>query len=186
MRHRWLIRAVGGATVLLVLFAPAAEAVQSDTLAVGDSVMLGARWALQKRGIAVDAKVSRQARTGPGLLRAKGSRLPRNVVVHLGTNGPMRLADCQDVIRAAGPQRRVFLVTVKADRRWIAGNNQTLRHCASGFPGRVSIIDWAWAARRHPAWLYADGIHLRPAGARAFARLVDDAVNGPATPARTP
>jgi lysophospholipase L1-like esterase len=81
-------------------------------------------------------------------------------------------------VRTAGPQRRVFLVTIKVPRTYENANNRMLRKCASGFgPERVRIVDWNWAATKNLQWLYADGIHLRPEGARAFARIMRNAIN---------
>ena len=167
------------ATALLALavaLVPSPAQAQADVLAVGDSVMLGAKWALQQRGVAVNAKVSRQAWEGISLLRAKRSALPDAVVVHLGTNGTLPDTFCARLLRAVGPRPTIHLVTIKADRRWVAGNNRLLRRCAAGHADQVRIVDWAWAANRHPSWVYRDGIHLRPAGARAFARIIDEAV----------
>lgn len=156
-----------------------------DRYAVGDSVMLGARTALQQLGFGVDAATSRQAYSGPALLRGKGARLPENVVVHLGTNGTFPLDTCRKLVKAAGAERRVFLVTVSVPRSWEAGNNRAIRSCASAFaPGRVTVVDWKAQADRHPRWFYSDGIHLKPAGAKAFARLLDSAVDDAVARAR--
>ena len=158
---------------------PAQAAPKIDAIAIGDSVMLGAKYELQRRGFnVVDAAVSRQAATGPGLLRKRGDKLPRNVVVHLGSNGSYTRAMCRELVRTAGPQRRVFLVTIKVPRSYERANNKMLRKCASGYsPDQVRVVDWNWAATRNPEWLYADGIHLRPEGARAFARIMRNAIN---------
>lgn len=162
--------------------APGAQAAEQpgslDTITVGDSVQLGAKWVLLKKGVdVVDAKVSRQAVTGPGLLRKRGERLPTNVVIHLGTNGSYALEDCKEMVRIAGPERRVFMLTIAVPRRWESVNNETIRRCARAFPaGRVQIIDWKAATKAHPSWLYSDGMHLPPAGAKGYARLIERAV----------
>ena len=149
-------------------------------VAIGDSVMLGARWNLLNRRdfTLVDAVVSRQAATGPGILRKLGRRLPQNVIVHLGTNGSYPIETCKQLVQAAGPTRKVFLVTIKVPRLWEPVNNKMLRRCEARFPAdQVHIVDWNWAASRHAAeWLYDDGAHLRPAGARAFARIMNEAI----------
>ena len=80
-------------------------------------------------------------------------------------------------MRIAGPHRDVFWVTVWAPRKWIPSNNKILRSCVARYPGRAHVVDWAWAAARHPSWLYSDHIHLRPDGARAFARIVRTAID---------
>lgn len=155
----------------------AAQAVPDGTITIGDSVMLGARWALEKQGIdVVDAKKSRQASTGASLVRAHGASLPRNVVVHLGTNGVFPDNTCRDLVAAAGPQRHVYLLTLNVPRKWESTNNVKIRRCAAVHADQVSIIDWRSAAKAHPKWLYSDGIHLRPAGAKGYARLIADAV----------
>lgn len=165
------------ATALLTtILAPAAMA--DDRYAVGDSVMLGARSNLKEAGFGVDATESRQAYTGPALLRKKGNRLPTNVVVHLGTNGTYPLDTCRKLVRTAGPDRRVFLVTVHVPRSWQKPNNAVIRKCAASFePGRVNVVDWDALVRKHPSWLYSDRIHLKPAGAAGFAKLIDSTVD---------
>ena len=165
------------------MVASPSQAVPSkDRYAVGDSVMLGARTALKARGFGVDAAVSRQAYVGPSLLRKKGAKLPENVVVHLGTNGTFPLDTCKKLVKAAGPDRRVFLVTVFVDRSWQSPNNKTIRKCASSFAeGRVTVVDWNAVAKKHPSWFYADHTHLKPTGAKAFARLLDSSVDAVVT-----
>lgn len=189
LRTRRRTTALGALTAAVaavaLLISPAAadpvrprSTVPDGTVTLGDSVMLGARTQLRDRDFAVDAAVSRQAATGPGLLRAKGARLPRNVVVHLGTNGTFDLPTCRRIVKTAGPQRVVFFVTIHADRRWVAGNNRVIRECDRAFsPERVRVIDWERAADAHDAWTYSDGIHLRPDGAKAYARLIAQAVD---------
>jgi hypothetical protein len=167
------------ATATVLVAAPVGAVTPArDRIAVGDSVMLGARPALKERGFAVDAAVSRQSYSAPALLRAKGRGLPRNVVVHLGTNGSFPLETCRKLVRTAGPDRRVFLVTVSVPRSWEAANNRVLRSCARSFaPDRVTVVDWKAVAQRNPGWFYSDRVHLKPAGAEAFARLIDTAVD---------
>lgn len=162
----------------LVGASPAAADPPPDRYALGDSVMLGAKPNLKKRGFdIVDAAVSRQAYGAASLLRKRGADLPRNVVVHLGTNGTFPLDVCRAIVRAAGPERQVFLVTVHVDRSWTKGNNRMIRGCADQFGAeRVTVVDWDAAASRNPQWLYSDGAHLRPPGAEAYARLIDEAI----------
>lgn len=138
--------------------------------------MVGARSELVARGFRVDAHESRQAYSAPAALRSRADRLPANVVVHMGTNGTFPRKTCEALVRAMGDEHRVFLVTVHAKRSWAAGNNAMIRACARAHPG-VRVIDWDAAARRHPGWLYSDGIHLKPAGARGYAELIDTAVD---------
>lgn len=175
MKRRWPVAIALLAALAWSAPGPAAAS-PAQVAAIGDSVMLGARSALQARGMRVDAKVNRQASLAPGILRAKGASLPHYVVLHLGTNGTFAAADCRRVFDAAGPDRTVLLVTIHAKRRWVAGNNKTLRQCAAMHADQSLLVDWDAAARQHPGWVYADGIHLRPVGAKAYAGLIAEAV----------
>ncbi|MDQ5974327.1 MAG: hypothetical protein QG661_1536 [Actinomycetota bacterium] len=161
------------------LAAPAHAATPKDRYALGDSVMLGAKDVMKRLGFrVVDAEESRQAYSGAAELRRRGASLPENVVVHLGTNGTFPLSSCHAMVKAAGPDRRVFLVTIHAPRSWEKGNNKVIRQCAADYrPGRVNVIDWNWAASRHAKWLYSDGIHLTPSGAKGYARVIDAAID---------
>jgi hypothetical protein len=119
-------------------------------------------------------------------VRKKGSALPANVVVHLGTNGTFPLSTCKALVKAAGPDRRVFLVNVFVPRSWQDANNAVIRQCDESFSAdRVHVIDWNGAASRHRSWFYGDRIHLKPAGGEAFARLLDDSVDTAVRDARS-
>jgi hypothetical protein len=129
--------------------------------------------------VRVDALESRQFHSGVALVRSArdAGTLPRNVIVHLGTNGTATLADCRAVVATAGESRRVFLVTVHGPRRWMRADNARLAACAASYPAhRVVLVDWDSAASRHPEWFYRDGIHLNGAGRTAYAALVTQTV----------
>lgn len=161
---------------LVVSLAPVAAA-ETRAQAFGDSVILGAVGPMKSRDIRVIAEVSRQATAGPALIRKAKGKLPRNVFLHFGTNGTYPLRTCKAMVDALGPERRVFLVTVKVPRPWEKVNNQMLRRCAAAYSSsQVHIVDWNWAASRNPQWLYADGYHLRPTGAKNFARIMAEAM----------
>lgn len=160
-----------GLGLVLALAAPAAAHAAEGILTVGDSVMLGAKSELRKRDVTVDAAESRFPRSGVAVIRSRAAAT--DVVIHLGTNGQLIERDCIALVKAASKAQRVYLMTIKAPRDYAKRNNRVIRSCAAQFPpGRVFVIDWAKAATTHPSWLYSDGIHLRPAGAKGFAQLV--------------
>ena len=166
--------AVRPASIVPAVVAPAGR------YALGDSVMLGSRSRLEARGFRVSASVSRQFSAAPALLRARiaAGWLPRNVVVHLGTNGTIRLADCKAVVVIAGPARRVFLVTDRVPRTWMAPNNRVLRSCDAAFAaGRVVLVDWATYSAGHRTWFATDGFHPSTTGRFYYTMLIDTAVD---------
>lgn len=151
---------------------------RGSRLVVGDSLMVGVASRMRRRGFAVHARVGRQFSTAPAIVRSYGARLPRNVVIELGTNGTVRLSHCRAVVRAAGPRRRVFLVSNRVPRTWQDSNNRTLRRCDRSFrKSRVRLIDWHRASAGHPEWFARDRVHLSASGQRAFVRLIDRAVD---------
>ena len=42
----------------------------------------------------------------------------------------------------------------------------------------MALADWDSVADHHRGWFWDDGIHVRPAGADAYARLVAGALDG--------
>jgi lysophospholipase L1-like esterase len=169
---RLLLRSVPALAISIAMVGIAAPAhADGRIVTIGDSVMLGAKWQLQRNGVIVDAAKSRFPRAGVSVIRSKSGR--SDVVIHLGTNGQLIERDCQAMVRAASKAERVYLVTIAAPRDYAKRNNAVIRKCASAFPAtRVFVIDWAQAAAAHPSWLYSDGIHLRPEGAKGFTRLI--------------
>ncbi|WP_460801311.1 acyltransferase family protein [Microbacterium sp. GXF6406] len=146
--------------------------------AIGDSVMLASAPSLMERfpGIAVDAEVSRSVWAGPEILRAMADRgeLRENVVVALGTNGPVERSVLQDMARIIGRERTLVLVNAHAPRDWIPGVNAELDSFGRGRPG-VWIADWDAAIGAQESLLADDGIHPGTAGGDVFAETVHGA-----------
>jgi hypothetical protein len=142
---------------------------------VGDSVMLGAASGLYARfpdHMFIDAQVSRQASTAPGIIQSlKASRgLGDVVVVHLGTNGTFSEDDMRAAAAAAAPARIVFL-TVHVDRPWESEVNDTLHQVVPTIPG-AGLADWHAAAADHPEWFVGDGVHMSAEGIAAYGDFV--------------
>jgi len=148
--------------------------VSKGRFALGDSVMRGAQSNLRNRGFRVNASGSRQVSEGLAALRAQRKRgqLPKNVVVHLGTNGTFTASQCAAMHRTVGGKRRLFVLTIKVPRSWTAPNNRVLTRCARKF-GNTHLIDWRKFAVNHRWATYDDGYHLTPRGAVAYANLID-------------
>jgi hypothetical protein len=154
---------------------PPATTPVAGAFAVGDSVMLDAAAGLKSHGITVDAAVSRQFTAGTAILRqmAASGRLPGEVVVDLGTNGPFSAALFDQMMTIMRGVRRVVFVTVKVPRFWEADVNNALRAGVARWPN-ARLADWYAISRNQPSWFAADGFHLTPAGAAAYTQLVVD------------
>jgi peptidoglycan/LPS O-acetylase OafA/YrhL/lysophospholipase L1-like esterase len=143
--------------------------------AIGDSVMLGARVALEQRlgSIRVDAAVSRQFGHAIDLARwlRDTGQLSDTVVVHMGTNGIITQGHIDAMMDVLRDRKRVVFLNLKVPRRWEGPDNDVLAANIPRFPNAV-LIDWHNTANAHPEWFYEDGFHLRPDGARAYADLI--------------
>ncbi len=116
--------------------------------AVGESVMLGAKPTMEARGIRTVAEVSK----GPDweleqLQIAKSRyRITQGVVIQLGTNGTVTREQYEAVLDQVKDQKLVVMMTVKAPKPWIAGNNEIIRTLPQTHPN-VLVLDWEVAAQ---------------------------------------
>src|ERR671923_819569 len=95
-------------------------------LGVGDSIMLSASDELLTYEIPVAAKVGRQFFEGARIVRrrARDGTLPKQVIVHLGTNGPIDPAQCASVVAAPGSHRRGYFCTPPAPRQGVGPDKE--------------------------------------------------------------
>jgi hypothetical protein len=163
----------------MALAAPAmpAGAIAEGRYAIGDSVMLGARAALQNRGFIVDAKTSRQFSEAVTIVKRKAASgvLRRKVIIHLGTNGILiQASQCDQIAKYAGAKRRVYLVTVTGPTKYPKirkAQNVRLHACADRH-ANTFLIDWYAYSRGHGDWFW-DGMHLTSKGRAAYAAFLD-------------
>lgn len=143
-------------------------------LAVGDSIMLGAAQRLQRAGFEVDVRGCRQMSEGLAVLRSRrrSHTLPHVVVVGLGTNWTVTASQIRAGLRILGRERVLGLVTPREAGGVTSSDQRQIRAAGRRWPNRVRVIDWARRSAGHPGWVWSDGLHLTPRGARAFARLV--------------
>jgi len=164
-------------TTTTTLPPPGPGFVAGHVTAVGDSVMLDYQDPLQTDipGVNVDAAVSRQWSDGIQILqelKASG-QLGAEVVVGLGTNGPITDSDFNAMMQVLTGASRVVFVNFHVDRSWQDPNNAVLANGASRYPN-VFVADWATLATQNPQWFGSDGTHLAidGPGATALAMLV--------------
>jgi hypothetical protein len=148
--------------------------------AYGDSVLLGARSALQAAlgRVSLDAVEGRQPyQVLDDVLRdARAGTLHENVVIHTGNNGILAPDQLRATLRALHDRTRVLLVDDRVTRDWQDPNNATIRRVAAGV-GNVVVVDWYALSANRPGWLFSDGLHLTARGTRAYARLIRNALH---------
>jgi peptidoglycan/LPS O-acetylase OafA/YrhL len=149
-------------------------------IALGDSVMIGAADKLAARlgpGFSMSAAVGRQAGefvTIAQRLKREGHH-PQALIVQMGNNGPLYSDEMEDLRKATSEVGELFLVDDHAPVSWIGESNHALSEAARDWP-HTALIDWGPIAASHENLLW-DGIHLTPAGAGLYARLVSAAVH---------
>ncbi|MGH2686737.1 MAG: acyltransferase family protein, partial [Actinomycetota bacterium] len=150
--------------------APPPPPPEGAVLAIGDSVMLSGRYALtaQSAGnVYIDARVARQADEGIDALQGYRDRgeLARfsAVVIHLGTNGPLRNEHFARLAQLVEGVPRVVVVNVRVPRRWEGESNGTIGGSVPQHPA-MRLADW-YAASGEPGTLGSDGVHPTRRGA---------------------
>jgi hypothetical protein len=139
--------------------------------AIGDSVMLGAKPDLDAHGITTVAGVSK----GPDwelqqLQLAKTQyHFTHAVVIQLGTNGTVTREQYDAVLDQVSDLNLVVVMTVKAPKPWIAGNNAIIRSLPLTHPN-VLVLDWeARSAEVADHLSQSDGgVHLSDDVSKAF------------------
>ncbi|HEX5096691.1 MAG TPA: acyltransferase family protein [Acidimicrobiia bacterium] len=148
----------------------------TGVFAIGDSVMLGAKNALQQKipGIIVDAVVSRQFAHAISVVQfyKDNGLLPPVVVVHLGTNGRFGDGEFDTMMATIGPERQAYFLTAREPRSWEAEVNATLTRGVQRHPN-AHLIDWRQFSGCHSDWFARDGFHVNGVGAAGYAEFVN-------------
>lgn len=144
--------------------------------AIGDSVMAGSSnnlKALMPRAI-VDAAVSRQLEDIFPLVKsykAKGA-LADNVIIGLGTNGPIPQSDLHQLMSMLGKKRHVFWInTYVPSKDWQNSVNRLLKSSTKRYHN-LTVINWHDYVQKHQNWLYSDNTHPTPEGSKYYSAFV--------------
>ena len=143
-------------------------------LAIGDSVLLGALDEVAGAGFDIDTRGCRQMSEGLRVIRARrrAGRLPRFVVMALGTNLDIRPGQVRAALRILGPGRVLGLVTPREEGGRSGTDARVVRSAGRHYSQRVLVLDWVDFSAGHGGWFAPDGIHLGPGGAAGLARLL--------------
>ena len=157
---------------------PVVETLPIDkrVVAIGDSVMVGARPQLRDRfgHLRIDAKVGRQVKEGIARLKYLQAHglLGGTVIIHLGNNGRFTAAQFERIMRLVRGAHRVVFVNVKVPRRWEVSVNRVIWYGRRRHP-EVAIVNWHGIWRACGGRVFGgDGTHLTAPGARCYAREI--------------
>jgi hypothetical protein len=164
-------------TTTTTLPPPGPGFVAGRVTAIGDSVMIDYQDPLQADvpGVVITASVGRQWGEGETIIQflKAADGLGAEVVVALGTNGPITDTDFDTMMVSLRGASRVVFVNLHVDRPWQDTNNAVLARGVARYPN-AALADWASLAMQNPGWFGGDGTHIAidGPGATAMASLV--------------
>ena len=135
----------------------------------GDSVILGIRFELdsrQKIGL-MNARVGRQAAELLDVIVNDKENMPNStVVLNLGNNNKLTETQVDSIFRELKDQPRVVVVNTAVPRTWRDENNALIAKYAAMYG--AAVVDWASISNGRADFFAPDGVHLVPAGVRAY------------------
>ena len=142
---------------------------QGGLWVTGDSVILGIRFELDSReevGL-INARVGRQATELLEVIKNdKANMVGSPIIFNLGNNNKLSEDQVAAIFAEVKDQPRVIVVNTAVPRIWRDENNELIAKYAAINSAR--LIDWAAISQGHPEYFGPDGVHLVPAGVRAY------------------
>jgi peptidoglycan/LPS O-acetylase OafA/YrhL len=142
---------------------------QGGLWVTGDSVILGIHYELDARShiAIINARVGRQAPELIEVMRAdKANALDSTVIFNLGNNNKLTSDQVLAIFEEVKNQPRIIVVNTAVPRGWRDENNALITQYAALYG--ATVIDWAAISAGHPEYFAPDGVHLVPAGVRAY------------------
>ena len=135
----------------------------------GDSVILGIRSELdliENIGL-INARVGRQAsELLEEIRRDKEKMSEATVIFNLGNNNKLTEEQVSLIFQELADQPRIIVVNAAVPRAWLEDNNALIKKYADLYS--ANLVDWASISADHPEYFAPDGVHLVPAGVRAY------------------
>jgi peptidoglycan/LPS O-acetylase OafA/YrhL len=142
---------------------------QGGLWVTGDSVILGIRFELDSReevGL-INARVGRQATELLEVIKNdKANMVDSPIIFNLGNNNKLSEDQVAAIFAEVKDQPRVVVVNTAVPRIWRDENNELIAKYTAMYGAR--LIDWAAISQGHPEYFGPDGVHLVPAGVRAY------------------
>jgi len=135
----------------------------------GDSVILGIHYELDARSniAIINARVGRQATELIEVMRAdKVNATDSTVIFNMGNNNKLTSDQVLAVFEEVKNQPKIIVVNTAVPRGWRDENNALIAQYAALYG--ATVIDWASISAGHPEYFAPDGVHLVPAGVRAY------------------
>jgi len=142
----------------------------------GDSVILGIRHEIEARNpiALINARVGRQASELLEVIQKDSSAaIGSPIVFNLGNNNALTREQVVAIFKAVELAPIRIVVNTAVPRPWKESNNALIEEVASGYPN-THVIRWDQISMGHPEYFAPDGIHLVPAGVRAYVAAIEE------------
>ena len=142
----------------------------------GDSVILGIRHEIEARNpiALINARVGRQATELLEVIQKDSSAaIGSPIVFNLGNNNALTREQVVAIFEAIKTAPIRIVVNTAVPRPWKETNNALIDEVASGYPN-THVIRWDQISMGHPEYFAPDGIHLVPAGVRAYVAAIEE------------
>ncbi len=141
----------------------------------GDSVILGIRSEIESRHpiALVNARVGRQAKELLDVMTVDGAKVQGSpIVFNLGNNNALTSDEVTAIFETVKTAPKAIVVNTAVPRPWKEANNALISEIAANY-SNISIIRWDQISDGHPEYFAPDGIHLVPAGVRAYVAAIE-------------
>jgi len=135
----------------------------------GDSVILGIHYELDTRShiAIINARVGRQAPELIEVMRAdKANAANSTVIFNMGNNNKLTSDQVLAIFEEVKNQPKIIVVNTAVPRGWRDENNALIAQYAALYG--ATVVDWSAISAGHPEYFAPDGVHLVPAGVRAY------------------
>ena len=142
----------------------------------GDSVILGIRHEIELRNpiTLINARVGRQAQELLEVMQNDASEVNGSpVVFNLGNNNALTREQVVAIFEAVKAAPLRIVVNTAVPRPWKESNNDLINEVAKSYPNSY-VIRWDQISLGHPEYFAPDGIHLVPAGVRAYVAAIEE------------
>ncbi len=152
----------------------------SSITVLGDSLMLNLAPVLEESfpGIVVDAEKGRQMYDAPEVVSKlrEEDKFGETIIIGLGTNGAFTEKQLRVTMDCLEGAEQIVLLNSRVPKPWESVVNETLAKVVSSYPN-ARLVDWHGISKGHDEYFYQDGVHLKPAGAEAYCKMIVEALS---------
>ncbi|MFA7661167.1 MAG: acetyltransferase, partial [Anaerovoracaceae bacterium] len=98
------------------------------------------------------------------------------IIIGLGTNGAFTEKQLRVTMDCLEGAEQIVLLNSRVPKPWESVVNETLAKVVSSYPN-ARLVDWHGISKGHDEYFYQDGVHLKPAGAEAYCKMIVEALS---------